>query len=175
MQAGWIKLSAGDDGLTACETKVLKAAGAAAAATGAVIGSHTVRGRVVRDQLDILASAGVSPDRFIWIHTQAEPDFDLHLEIARRGAWLEYDAIGSDEEVTILELARRVQKACGKEGEPKIELIPYESFTGKLYEDVRRRVPDASLCRELLGVEATTSLDEGLAVTVAWQRKEMGL
>ena len=26
VQAGWIKLSAGDDGLTACETKVLRAA-----------------------------------------------------------------------------------------------------------------------------------------------------
>ena len=83
--------------------------------------------------------------------------------------------IGSHEEVTILELAHRVHKACGKAGEPKVELIPYESFTGKLYEDVRRRVPDNSLCKRLLGVEAGVSLDEGLARTVAWQRNEMGL
>ena len=40
---------------------------------------------------------GCPPDRFIWIHTQAEPDLDLHLEIARRGGWIEYDAIGSDD------------------------------------------------------------------------------
>ena len=97
VQAGWIKLSAGDDGLTACETKILRAAARAAKATGSVIGSHTIRGRVVRDQLDILEAAGVTPDRFIWIHTQAEPDVDLHLEIARRGGWIEYDAIGSDD------------------------------------------------------------------------------
>ena len=45
VQAGWIKLSAGDDGLTACETKILRAAAAAGAATNAVIGSHTIRGR----------------------------------------------------------------------------------------------------------------------------------
>jgi phosphotriesterase-related protein len=95
--AGWIKLSAGDDGLTAAETKILRAAGRAAAATGSAIGSHTVKGRVVRDQLGILESVGHAADRFIWIHTQAEPDVDLHLEIARRGAWIEYDAIGSDE------------------------------------------------------------------------------
>ena len=38
---------------------------------------------------------GYAPERFIWIHTQAEPDFALHLEMARRGAWLEYDAIGN--------------------------------------------------------------------------------
>lgn len=96
VKAGWIKLSAGDDGLTECETKVLRAAAAAGLATNAVIGSHTIRGRVVRDQLKIIEEVGYSPERFIWIHTQAEPDFDLHIEIARRGAWIEYDAIGSD-------------------------------------------------------------------------------
>jgi phosphotriesterase-related protein len=97
VQAGWIKLSAGDDGLTECETKVLRAAAAAGTTTNAVIGSHTIRGRVVRDQLKIIEEVGYSPERFIWIHTQAEPDFDLHVEIARRGAWIEYDAIGSDQ------------------------------------------------------------------------------
>jgi phosphotriesterase-related protein len=96
VKAGWIKLSAGDDGLTECEAKVLRAAAAAGATTNAVIGSHTIRGRVVQDQLKIIEEAGGTPERFIWIHTQAEPDFGLHLEMARRGAWIEYDAIGSD-------------------------------------------------------------------------------
>jgi len=101
VQAGWIKLSAGDDGLTACETKILRAAATAGQATHAVIGSHTIRGRVVHDQLDLIESMGYVPERFIWIHTQAEPNFELHLELARRGAWLEYDGIGgrqSDED-----------------------------------------------------------------------------
>lgn len=96
VRAGWIKLSAGDDGITPVEAKILRAAARAGQATGALIGSHTIRGRVVRDQLDILEAAGYCADRFLWIHTQAEPDFDLHLEMARRGCWLEYDAIGSD-------------------------------------------------------------------------------
>ncbi len=96
VQAAWIKVSAGDDGITPCETKILRAAARAGAATGAVIGSHTVRGRVVRDQLDILEAAGYTAERFIWIHTQAEPDFALHLEMAGRGCWLEYDSIGGD-------------------------------------------------------------------------------
>ena len=96
IRAAWIKLSAGDDGLTACETKILRAAAAAGIATNAVIGSHTIRGRVVNDQLAIIEAAGYQPDRFIWIHTQAEPDFALHLEMAGRGAWIEYDSIGSD-------------------------------------------------------------------------------
>jgi phosphotriesterase-related protein len=95
VQAAWIKLSAGDDGITAVETKILRAAARAAAATGAVIGSHTRRGRVLRDQLDIVEQAGYTPQRFIWIHAQND-EFELNLEMARRGAWIEYDAIGSD-------------------------------------------------------------------------------
>lgn len=97
VQAGWIKLSAGDDGLTACEVKILRAAVTAGRETHAVIGSHTIRGRVVRDQLDMIESMGHTPERFIWIHTQAEPDFEYHLEMGRRGAWLEYDAIGNSD------------------------------------------------------------------------------
>ncbi|HOU14799.1 MAG TPA: esterase [Anaerolineae bacterium] len=98
VRAAWIKLSAGDDGLTDCEAKILRAAAQAGAATNAVIGSHTIRRRVVRDQLAILEAAGYTPERFIWIHTQAEPDFDLHLDMARRGVWLEYDGIGNPAE-----------------------------------------------------------------------------
>ena len=98
VRAGFIKLSAGDDGITPTEAKVLRAAARAGKTTGAVIGSHTIRGRVVRDQLDIIEQAGYSPARFIWIHTQAEPDFALHLEMAQRGAWIEYDSIGDPQE-----------------------------------------------------------------------------
>ena len=97
VRAGWIKLSAGDDGITDCEAKILRAAAMAGKQTNAIIGSHTIKGRVVRDQLDIIEDAGYDPTRFIWIHTQAEDAFDLHIEMARRGAWLEYDGIGNSE------------------------------------------------------------------------------
>lgn len=97
VRAGWIKPSAGDEGLTASETKILRAAATAGRQTNAVIGSHTIRGRVVGEQLDIIEALGYAAERFIWIHTQAEPDFEFHLEIARRGAWLVYDAIGNSE------------------------------------------------------------------------------
>jgi len=98
VQAAWIKLSAGDDGITDCEAKILRAAAKAGRATNAIIGSHTIRGRVVREQLDMLEAAGYTAERFIWIHTQAEPDFALHLAMARRGCWLEYDSISGNDE-----------------------------------------------------------------------------
>ena len=93
-QAGWIKLSAGDDSITPLETRILRAAARAAKATNAVIGSHTIRGRVVLDQLDIIEAEGYTASRFISIHTQAEPDFEMHKAVAGRGAWIEYDNLG---------------------------------------------------------------------------------
>lgn len=99
--AAWIKVSAGDDGITVLEERILRAAARAAKRTGAVIGSHTIRGRVVMDQLDILEAEGYRADRFISIHTQNEPDFGLNLAVAERGAWIEYDHVGRapDDEV----------------------------------------------------------------------------
>jgi phosphotriesterase-related protein len=118
VQAGWIKLSAGDDDITDTETKVLRAASRAASRVNAVIGSHTIRGRVVKDQLRIIEEAGYTPSRFIWIHTQAEPDFELHLEMARRGTWLEYDWIGGqdqDDEAYITNILNILEAGFGSQ------------------------------------------------------------
>lgn len=79
--------------------------------------------------------------------------------------------IGSNHEITILELAKKVKELSGTPGELEIEFIPYESFTGKKYEDVMRRVPDIRKCESLLGVRAQVGIDDGLARTIEWQRR----
>jgi phosphotriesterase-related protein len=96
VQAAWIKVGATDDGLTEAETRVLRAAAVAARETGATIGSHTIRGDVARAQLDIIEEEGAPPDTFVWIHAHQEPDVRIHHELARRGAWIEYDGIGDE-------------------------------------------------------------------------------
>ena len=98
VRAGWVKVSAGDDGITPVEAKILRAAARASVRTGAAIGSHTIRGRVVRDQLAILADESCPSDRFIWIHAQQEPDIAIHHDLARQGVWIEYDGIGDPAE-----------------------------------------------------------------------------
>lgn len=100
VQAAWIKVSAGDEGITDAEAKILRAAARAGKETNAIIGSHTIKGRVVKDQLAIIEDAGYTASRFIWIHTQAEPDFSLHIEMAKRGVWIEYDWIGNNDQVS---------------------------------------------------------------------------
>ena len=111
MRAAWIKLSAGDDGITDLEARILRAAAAAARKTNAVIGSHTIKGRVVMDQLDIIEAEGADPSRFISIHTQLEPDPAMHLAVARRGAWIEFDSIGNTEDDWNIDLIHRVLDA----------------------------------------------------------------
>ena len=110
-KAGWIKISAGDDGITPLEAKILRAAARAGARTGAVIGSHTIKGRVVMDQLDIIDTEGYRADRFISIHTQEEKDFGLNLAVAARGAWIEYDHVGRADDAGIITLVQQVLAA----------------------------------------------------------------
>ncbi|CAA9564176.1 MAG: parathion hydrolase [uncultured Thermomicrobiales bacterium] len=96
VQAGWIKVAATDEGITDSESKVLRAAAGASAATGATIGSHTLRGAVAREQIAILEGAGGSADHFVWIHAHQELDVAIHHELARQGVWIEYDGIGDE-------------------------------------------------------------------------------
>lgn len=111
VKAAWIKLSAGDDGITPLEAKILRAAARAAQRTGAVIGSHTIKGRVVLDQLDIIEAEGYRADRFISIHTQEEKDFGLNIAVAQRGAWIEYDHVGRSPDAAVSELILRALAA----------------------------------------------------------------
>lgn len=78
--------------------------------------------------------------------------------------------IGNNEEITILGLAEKVHEVYAGPNDLKVKLVPYESFSGKQYQDVMRRVPDNTLCRELLGVTPQVSLAEGLAKTIEWQK-----
>ena len=76
--------------------------------------------------------------------------------------------IGNTYEITIEDLAKLIWRLVrGEDDKPKIKLIPYETF-GK-YEDVRRRIPDITRAREILGFEPKVDLEEGLKKTIAWQ------
>lgn len=94
VRAGWVKVGASDEGLTAAEAKVLRAAAVASTATNATVGSHTLKGPVARNQADLFEEAGGSPGRFVWIHAHREPNVAIHHELGRRGIWLEYDGLG---------------------------------------------------------------------------------
>lgn len=74
--------------------------------------------------------------------------------------------IGSSREITILALAEMVRATLGSAS--PIELVSYESYYPKGFEDTRRRVPDVTQARERLGFEARVPLEDGLPRTLAW-------
>jgi UDP-glucose 4-epimerase len=78
--------------------------------------------------------------------------------------------IGSQEEVSILELAERVGSRV--DGAAPIELVPYEDAYPVGFEDMRRRVPDTTKIHEFTGWHVTKSLDEILDEAVAEARAE---
>ncbi len=123
---------------------------------------------VLKDEVIPIHGDGMQTRSFTYVTDTVN---GIYAAITRDEANGEVLNIGNDEEVTILELARRIKKASGTPGELKVEFIPYASFSGKKYEDVMRRVPDTTHSQKILGVKAVVSLDEGLKKTIAWQRE----
>jgi UDP-glucose 4-epimerase len=73
--------------------------------------------------------------------------------------------LGTAEEITMLELARRIHALCAPERPFEVKYLP--GFAS----DIRRRVPDGSKAKRLLGWEPTITIDEGLRECVAAARE----
>jgi UDP-glucose 4-epimerase len=73
--------------------------------------------------------------------------------------------IGSDEEISILDLARRIIARSASRSE--IKLVPYEETFNASFEDMRRRVPDTTKIGALIGWESTIPLDHTLDEVIA--------
>ena len=95
---------------------------------------------------------------FVYIDDVIDALFRLSAHVERKGSLTVN--IGSTEEVTVLDLARRIIALSGKEIEPKLD--PSKP-TGAL-----NRMPDLARVRETLGWEPTTPLSKGLSETYGW-------
>lgn len=77
--------------------------------------------------------------------------------------------LGSTREITILGLAEMINRAVGSNA--PVAPTSYESYYGPGFEDTRRRVPDISRARDILGWEPQVSLEDGLTQTIEWWQK----
>ncbi|MCM8782058.1 MAG: GDP-mannose 4,6-dehydratase [Candidatus Omnitrophica bacterium] len=66
--------------------------------------------------------------------------------------------IGSGNEISINELAKKIKKLANSNS--KIVHISYEKAYGKGFDDMKRRTPDISKIKRLIGYKPKTSLDE---------------
>ena len=76
--------------------------------------------------------------------------------------------LGSDEEVSIRDLAERIVRRTGSSS--GIELLPYEAVYGQHFDDVPRRVPDLARIRKVIGFQRRFNLDQVIDAVVADKR-----
>ncbi len=73
--------------------------------------------------------------------------------------------VGQPHEIAIFDLAELVRRITGSRS--PIQLVAYDEAYGPGFEDMRRRVPDVSLLRELTGYVPSTPLEETIRQMVA--------
>ena len=80
--------------------------------------------------------------------------------------------LGSEKEISILELAREVLRLAGeKRPDERIRWVPYDEAYAPGFEDLRRRVPDTSRIRETIGWSPETPLELTLRELIERRRR----
>jgi len=81
--------------------------------------------------------------------------------------------LGSQEEVTIRELAQRVIRLSASSS--KITYVPYDEAYEEGFEDMQRRIPDISKAGRLIGFKPSANLDEILRMVIEEFRGKLSL
>jgi UDP-glucose 4-epimerase len=89
--------------------------------------------------------------------------------IAAPGVVGEVFNLGSDEEVSIEELARRVIRLAGSAS--KVERLSYEQAYGQQFDDMMRRVPKIEKINRAIGFQPTMKLDQIIESVIAEHRR----
>lgn len=82
------------------------------------------------------------------------------------GAVGEIFNLGSDEEITISDLAKKIRSLTKSNSE--IIYLSYEEAYGEGFEDMRHRIPDTSKIRNLIGYVPIVGLDDALKKTIEY-------
>lgn len=95
IKPGFIKISVNESQpLRDVDAKLIRAAGITHKKTGLKIASHTGTWTTAKQEVAILQEMGIDPSAFVWVHAQAEENFQNYLEAAKLGVWISLDGIG---------------------------------------------------------------------------------
>jgi phosphotriesterase-related protein len=93
VRPGFLKIGVDEGPLSDIDRKLVVGAARAHRATGLTIAVHTGDGEAARAIVKTLATEGVAPAAYVWVHAQNEQDRRIHVELARAGAWVELDGV----------------------------------------------------------------------------------
>jgi predicted metal-dependent phosphotriesterase family hydrolase len=85
----------------------------AAVDTGAAIALHSPRADALKVVLETLMSEGFDPTRLVWVHAQESSLVD-NLELASRGVTVSLDAIGTSDDLEMLNRIETLTEAGGR-------------------------------------------------------------
>lgn len=90
----FIKTGVNKGPLDELDRKLVRAAAIASRETGLTVACHTGDGRAALGELEIFARESADASKLVWVHAQNEKNHEVHEEVARAGAWVEFDGIG---------------------------------------------------------------------------------
>jgi UDP-glucose 4-epimerase len=126
--------------------------------------------RFVRQALDGSPITVYGDGRQSRCFTDVEDAVRATMALSRHaGAAGEVFNVGSEQEVTIGELAERVRTATGSAS--SIVMVPYDEAYQPGFEDLRRRVPDIGKVAGLVGYAPRLSLEETLHRVIRFLRE----
>jgi UDP-glucose 4-epimerase len=113
---------------------------------------------------------GYQTRSFTWVGDAVDATIELMVSDRAIG---EIFNIGSDEPITIRDLAMKVKELTGSDSE--VTLVPYEEAYGKGFEDIRCRVPDTTKIRRCIGYRPTHDLKQILGEVIEYTAERMNL
>jgi phosphotriesterase-related protein len=119
IRAGWIKAGASYNNFTEMEERVLRAACRASKRTGAPVHVHTSTGTCWDDMLEVVADEKLPFEQFCIAHIDRNPDYWVHTQICKTGAYMIYDGPGKikyyPDSVRIDLLRKLIEDGYGKQ------------------------------------------------------------
>lgn len=114
VKAGVVKVAGDYNYVPENMKRLIRVVGRLHQATGTPVFAHTEQGTAGGELLDLLETVGVDPARVMLSHLDRNPDFAVHRQLARRGAYLQYDTpsrVKYQPEHVVVELMRRLFEA----------------------------------------------------------------
>lgn len=124
-------------------------------------------GDLLKKNIIKVTGDGLQTRSFIYIDDAIDATYEA---IIRETAKNKVFNIGTEDEITMEELSRKIMALSKKD--PETRFVSKKEFLGRDYDDVPRRAPDNTCMKEVLGVKPKISLDEGLKRTYEWFRKQ---
>ena len=97
VRPGFIKISVNSGApLSEMDTKLVMAAALTHRETGLLIVSHTGTWETANAEIEVLKEEKIDLSHFVWVHAQAEKDFENYKKAAEEGVWISLDGIAWD-------------------------------------------------------------------------------